>query len=490
MAGIGFSLKKMFTKETFSSRALGYVYSSFIAAGPWIISVISINFLLLLMKFVDINNTERDLFSATIVYSFLFSQILVAPFQLVVTRYISDKLYNKEYEAIRPTYIGINTIVFFLSLIVCVIFYYHVPLPLFYKFLSSCIFVLISMIWVVMIFLSAVKNYKLIGIAYILGGVVTVAFSLFFIENPLYFEEFSGSTNFLLSYVIGLSSIFIILLYTFFSTFHYGNPHTYDFIGYFGKHISLSLIGLLYTCGLWIDNILLWFSDFQVKVYDVFIFAPYYDNVIFLSYLTTIVSLVLFLVIIETEFYERYRSYFRKVNSAQTLKEIDKSKYKMIESLRYNLSYTFMVQLLVNITLVLLANPIFDLLNINYLIRDIFKITAIGALFNISSFIIILVLLYFEKRRSALLIAACFFISNMGFTLLFRTRPLQYTGYGFAVASAFTFVVALVPLVSYLRNVNYDTFALQPMYMQESHDLFVKIADFLNKRADKKRELK
>ena len=486
MAGIGFSLKKMFTKETFSSRALAYVYSSFIAAGPWIISVISINLLLVLMKLLDINNIERDLFSATIVYSFLFSQILVAPLQLVVTRYISDKLFNKEYDVLKPTFIGVNNIVSFLSVIVCVVFYANISLPLYYKILSSFVFILISMIWVIMIFLSAVKNYKLIGIAYILGGLVTVALSFYLIENPIVFNELGSSTNFLLSYVVGLSTIFIILLYTFFSTFHSGNPYTYDFIRFFGKHAVLSFIGLFYTCGLWVDNIIVWFSDYQVRVFDVFVFAPYYDNVVFLSYLTTIVTLVLFLVIIETEFYKTYKDYFGNVNSIQTLKEIEKSKHRMIETLSYHLIYTFMIQLLINITLVLLANPIFRLLNINYLIRDMFKITAIGALFNISAFIIILVLLYFEKRKSALLIAGCFFTSNTLLTLFFNTQPLKYTGYGFAIASAFTFFIALIPLFTYFKNINYETFALQPLYLREPNDIFVKIANRLNRRSDKK----
>lgn len=486
MAGIGFSLKRMFTKETFSKRALAYLYSSFIAAGPWIVSVLSINFLLVLMDFLQIENIERDLFSATIVYSFLFSQILVAPIQLVVTRYIADKLYNKEYDVVKPTYLGVNNIVFFASLLVSVVFYFNIPLPVYYKLLASFIFILVSMIWVIMIFLSAVKNYKLIGIAYVLGALTTVGLVFYFLENPIAFKEMTSLTNFLLSYLLGLSVTFIILSYTFFSTFRYGNPYKYDFVRSFGKHAVLSFIGLFYTCGLWVDNIIMWFTVYQVKVYDAFVFAPYYDNAVFLSYLTTIVTLVLFLVIIETEFYMTYRDYFGNVNSQQTLEEIDRSKETMIESLRYNLFYTFIVQLLVCISLVLLANPIFKFLTINYAIRDIFKVTTIGALFNISSFVIILVLLYFEKRKSALLVAFCFFSSNTLLTLFFRTQPLQYTGFGFALASAFTFVVALFPLLRYLKNINYETFALQPIYLTEPHNIFVVFADFLNRRCDKR----
>ena len=486
MAGIGFALKKVFQKDTFSNRALAYLYSSFIAAGPWIISVISINILLLIMKIANINSDERNLFSATIVYSFLFSQLLVAPIQLVVTRYISDKLYLQKYQIMRPTFIGVNNIVFSLSVIISIAFYFDKPLPMHYKILSAYLFIIISMIWVIMIFLSAVKNYKLIGIAYLFGGSLTVGLIFYFLENPIYFDEVQNATNFLLSYILGLSLIFIILLYNFFSTFFYGNSEKYDFIKYFGKYAVLSLIGLFYTSGLWIDNLIMWFSVYEVDIYGTFIFAPFYDNAIFLSYLTTIVTLVLFLVIIETEFYETYREYYGKVNSAETLKEINKAKDKMIESLKYNLFYTFMIQLLVCITVVLLANPIFKILQINYAIRDIFKFTTIGALFNISAFINILVLLYFEKKGKALSIAIVFFTLNTLFTLYFRPRSIDYTGLGFTIASAITYVFSTILLHTYFSKINYETFALQPIYLKKQKDVFAKVANKLNDYTEEK----
>lgn len=482
MAGIGFALKRMFNKETFSNRALAYLYSSFIAAGPWILSVISINFLLILMKIINVDALERNLFSATIVYGFLFSQILVAPIQLIVTRYLSDQLYKKNYYIIKPTFIGLNNIVFCLSVITCILFYYNKPIPIVYKILSSYLFVIISSIWVIMIFLSAVKNYKLIAKAYLFGGILSIALIFFLIENPIPFKEYPTSTNFLFAYVIGISLIFIMFLFNFFSTFHTGKSFKYDFIRYFGKFVSLGLIGLFYTTGLWIDNLILWFSDFKVVIAGTFIFAPFYDNALFLSYLTTIPSLVLFLVVIETDFFNTYKQYFGNANSAATFKVIQDSKNRMKESLNYNLFYTFMIQFLITITLVLLANPIFELLQINYFIRDIFKVTSIGALFNIFTFIFILVLLYFEKRGKALVVAFSFITLNGLLTYLFTKLPFEYTGYGFAIAAFLSFIIALIMLRGYMDNINYTTFALQPIYINEPDDVFVSFAKRMNEK--------
>ncbi len=480
MAGIGFTLKKMFQKETFSNRALAYLYSSFIAAGPWIISVISINALLMIMQILDVIAIERNLFSATIVYTFLFSQLLISPIQLLITRYLSDQLYEKKYEMIRPTFIGINKIVFFLSLIICTIFYWNKPIPIYYKIFSSYLFIVLSTIWILMIFLSAIKNYKLIIKAYLFGALVTIGLLFYLIENPIYFNEYQSATNFLIAYLLGLTTTLVFFLYSFFSTFEQRSIYEFDFIRYFNKHFSLCLIGIFYTAGLWIDNLIMWFSKFELTILDTFRFAPYYDNAIFLSYLTTIPALVLFLVLIETDFYLTYKQYFANANSPVTLKEIKKSENKMKKTLSDNLFFTFFTQLLISVTIVLLSTQIFNFLSINYMIRDIFKITTIGTLFNIMSFLLILIFLYFERKGNALFVAFSFFILNGIFTLIFKFLPIEYTGLGFTLASFISFMIASYILKKILKEITYTTFALQPIYIAEEKGIFVSISKFFN----------
>ena len=212
----------------------------------------------------------------------------------------------------------------------------------------------------------------------------------------------------------------------------------------------------------------------------------FYDNAVFLAYLTTIVTLVLFLVVIETEFYSTYKKYFENANSQETLNVIENSKNKMIESLKYNLFYTFTFQFLITLTLILFANPLSKILGINYFIRDIFKITALGAFFNISAFIIILILLYFEKRAKALIISICFFFTNTYFTIFFLNKPIEYTGFGFLIGSFITFILSLILLFNYFNNINYSTFALQPIYLTESKGFFTKVASKINSKSESK----
>lgn len=487
MAGIGFALKRMFKDDSFTKRGIAYIYSSFVAAGPWIISVVAINLLLFFMEALDVDVDERNLLSATIVYSFLFSQLIISPFQLVVTRYLSDKLYMSDYRYVRPSYMGFNQIIFSITLVVSVVFYYHKPLPIYYKIMSVYLFVIISMIWVIMIYLSAVKNYKLIVNAYLAGALISVGLMILLVRAPLPFGEVETASNFLFAYLMGLSVVFLIFLYNFLSTFFYGNGYKFDFLRYIDKFSSLFFIGLFYTSGIWIDNILMWFSKLSLVIHETYRFAPFYDNAIFLSYLTIIPSLVLFLVFVETDFYSTYKNYFQKANGAETYGKINTAYHRMKRSLNFNLFYSFEVQALITLTAVLLAKPIFKILKINYVIRNIFKITAVGSLFNILFFTVMLILLYFELKKRAMLVATCFFFSNLIFTIYFRSKGAEYYGYGFTISSIITFIFSMILYKTFMNRVNYVTFARQPIYIKETTGFFIRLSDRANRRAEAKR---
>ncbi len=219
MAGIGFTLKKLFQEETFTQRTKAYLYSALVAAGPWIAAVLTVNALVILSEWIIEENVQRDLFMGTIVYSFVFSQILTAPWQLIITRYISDKLYLKSYDFIKPSSIGLTKIVGFSNLLVALLFYGGKDLPVPYKLMSIMLFVMLSMIWIIMVYLSAVKDYGLISKAYIFGGGITLALGLALANYPLPFPEFRAGSNLLFAYLSGITFTLIILSYTFFGNF-------------------------------------------------------------------------------------------------------------------------------------------------------------------------------------------------------------------------------------------------------------------------------
>ncbi|AFS79503.1 putative transmembrane protein [Gottschalkia acidurici 9a] len=481
MAGIGFTLKRLFRDETYTNRGKAYIYSALVSAGPWIAAVVTVNIMLATMEVFLDNPLEKELFMGTIVYSFVFSQIITAPWQFIITRYISDKLYTEEYDCIRPSYIGINKIVFFLSFIIAVCFYINKPISIYYKVMSIYLFTILTMVWILMVYLSAVKNYELISKAYIYGGLISIGMTIFFLLNPIKFPSNVYSTNILFAYLLGISLTFAILLYSFLSTFYFGNNLEYDFIRYVNKFPSLFYIGLFYTVGLWIDDIIMWFSVVGVNAYETYHYAPIYDNAVFLAYLTTIPSTVMFLVSVETEFYDCYKKYYELANKTGTYEELLIAKNEMKKTLYGKLRHTFYVQLLITTTIILLSRQILSFLNISIVIRNIFRISALGAVFNIFALLIIIVLLYFESRVYAVIVSFIFLASNIIFTYLFSSSGLEYYGYGFTIGSFISLIIAMIFLSRFIKKLNFTTFSLQPLFVEEDTGIFIKISDTMNR---------
>ncbi|MBN4051037.1 MAG: hypothetical protein COA82_04410 [Alkaliphilus sp.] len=484
MAGIGFTLKRLFKKDTFIDRTKAYIYSGIVAAGPWIASVVTVNVMLWVSKKMLVSPSDRYLFMGTIVYSFIFSQILTAPGHFITTRYISDKLFSKEYVFIKPCFIGISKITFFAALFISLAFYYSKPLPLYYKFMAASLFIIISLIWVITVFLSAVKDYSIISKAFIGGGLISVCLSILLNYFPISFPLHLSASTMLLSYLIGMTVTYIIVFYSFLDSFYFGNKKNYDFIKYLNKTPSLFFVGLFYTLGLWVDNILMWYSEHGAIIYGTYRYAPLYDHAVFLAFLTIIPTMILFMVYLETEFYEVYKKYYSLVSIKGNYDDIVMAKNKMVELLYRHIVYVLENQTLITFTLIVLSGAIFSYLGYAILLRDIFRICALGTLSNAIMLVVLLVLLYFEARIQAVAVSIIFFASNLLFNLYFIPLGVAFYGVGYFLAALLSLVVSLVLLRVYLKNIIYLTFSKQPAFSVEDKGIFVSIAKRLNRNTE------
>lgn len=480
MAGIGFQLKALIKEDTLSNKANAYLYSAFVSSGPWIAGVVTVNILLFLAGQYLEGFEAQSLFLGTIVYTFVFSQILTAPWQMIITRYYSDCLYAKKYELIMPGFKGLNMIVFFSSILMVIVFYMNRPLPIYYKVMAAYLFIILALLWLIMVALSSIKDYKIITNAYLLGGVLSVALTIFLMENPINFPDYVYQSNILLAYLIGSTLTYLILLYAFYKVFHFGPTYVqFDFLAYLSKYPSLFFVGLFYTLGLWIDDILMWLGQLRVNIFDTYQYAPVYDNAVFLAYLTIVPTTVLFLVVIETSLYDKYKAYYGLVNGNGTINDIEMARQDLKRVVRKQLLHAFQIQFLITLTVVLLANPIFEILNLSILIRGIFRVTAFGALFNVFILNTIMIMLYFEARKKALQVAFVFLVSNGLFTYLFSNLGPDYYGYGFLVGSLISFVYGLWSQSKMLNHLTVETFLSQPLAEVKPKGVFVLVARLL-----------
>ena len=103
MAGIGFKLRSIMQKGTYSAQFAAYAYGAVISTGPWLISIISIGILNYLCQTV-LQEQERILFRTILVYTYMGSLVFTGPFYMATTRYLADRMYSNDYPAILPTF--------------------------------------------------------------------------------------------------------------------------------------------------------------------------------------------------------------------------------------------------------------------------------------------------------------------------------------------------------------------------------------------------
>ena len=66
--------------------------------GPFILCTIVIVAVLLFLNLMNVPFKEKELFIATVVYAFIFAQIIASGFKMIITRYISDMLYDEKFQ--------------------------------------------------------------------------------------------------------------------------------------------------------------------------------------------------------------------------------------------------------------------------------------------------------------------------------------------------------------------------------------------------------
>ncbi|WP_214802582.1 MULTISPECIES: exopolysaccharide Pel transporter PelG [unclassified Exiguobacterium] len=485
MAGIGFKLQKLFQEDYFSARLKAYAFAGLVTSGPWLIVIVTIALTQWLTTYLSIASfEERTTFNLTISYCFIFSQVILGIQQLVVTRYLADCFYEKRYKEIFPTFIGMTKMTIAIAAVFYVIFLTFSELPFLSNLLILILFLTINLIWVQFLFLSAAKFYQAVAYSF-LGGAAVSIISVLLIDRflmPYLTAPFATSmaltAGFTLGMLVTLFGLFTAMLLTF------PNRETKDpfsYLSYFDRHPALFWTSFLYNIGVWVSNWVIWFSEGGAVHLGTFRYHPVYDTAIFLSYLTVIPTMTIFVISVETRFYERYRVFYGYVNEGGTLQQINKAKGAMLLILRQELQRLVRNQGLFTLFVLIFASTLLSSLALSKETISIFQMTTIGAFSNAMVLVLTLLLLYFEDQRGACITSLLFFAVNGVFAV--ALAPFGYDGFGlsFALGSTVTFAYALIRLIQYVNEIDYHTFCrYEP---RERSTRFTRVGERLNRRS-------
>ncbi|HHJ20056.1 MAG TPA: histidine kinase [Gammaproteobacteria bacterium] len=455
MAGIGFELRKHLQKGSYTGMFQAYGYAGVISAGPWILSILGVMLIGVIGASLDIPTVEIRQFSTSVTWLMGTSLILTGLLQLMFTRFVADRLFEKHLDRISANLMGAIWLTTLVSGTLGLL-----SLPLFttesfsYQVLMVANFVVLSNIWIVVIFVAGAKHYRMIVLAFLFGYTLTVIAALGF--------RALGQEGLLLGLLIGHSLLLFLLLFRVLQDYPAIELARFDFLKKTQIHLPLIAIGFFYNLGIWIDKFLFWLTPATSEA----IVGPLrasliYDFPIFLAYLSIIPGMAVFLLKIETDFAQAYERFYDAVRGTASLREIEYQGNEMIIAVREGIYQIIKVQGMFVLILFLSGPYVIEWLDASQKYIHLYYIDLTGVAMQVLMLAILNVLFYLDKLKEALRLTTTLLISNALFTLVTLKMGPIYYGYGFGLSMTLTTFYGLYLLSKEMEDLEYKTFMMQ-----------------------------
>ena len=125
MAGIGVKLTNIYKKNTLTTDIIGMGYSTVVTIAPMLVVIGALVLMEYFLDFSSVDYVTRELFSCTVLYIFIFSLLTASPFNSVLSKYMSDVIYEETYEDILPCYYVGMLLNILLSSVLGIVFCVH-----------------------------------------------------------------------------------------------------------------------------------------------------------------------------------------------------------------------------------------------------------------------------------------------------------------------------------------------------------------------------
>lgn len=459
MAGIGVKLNKIYSKNTIASNLIGFGYSTVITIAPMFLVIGAVILMQLFLGFSGVGYVSRELYSCTVLYIFVFSLLSASPFNAVLSKYMSDIIYQDQYADILPCYytgLILNTVLSaLLGIPFCVHEFLVGKVEILFVFLGYCGYMALMFVFYSMLYLSICKVYKKISLFFLIGMSVTVVLSLLLVYvfhvSVIYAMLFSLDIGFLL-----IASLEYALIRSYFRD---NSGHYTEVLKYFRKYWPLVATNFCYTLGLYMHNFVFWCTEEHLVVARSFVCMPTYDMATCLAMFTNISASVIFISRVEMHFHERYRKYSEAVIGGRGM-DIRIAKQRMFEQLSDELINLVRIQFIVSVVVFFLCTIFLPRLGLGGLIMKIYPCLAAGYFILFTMYAAIIFLYYFNDLAGALITALCFTAVTLVASIVATGLPVIWYGIGLVIGAAVGWTVAYFRLRSMEKNMDIHIFCV------------------------------
>ncbi len=470
MAGLGIQLNKIFDKRSVAAALYGIGFSFVYTIAPMLVVIGCLFAMYKVLGFDTVGYLERETFSSSILYIFIFSLLTSAPFNSVLSKFQTDKIYEQRYEDIRPCiYVGTITNLTFSSMVAIPFYIYETivgGVPVYYVFTTYMGFLGLSLTFSTMVYNSILKQYKKISLYFICCMGVSFILSAIF----RFGLGFSITYSMLLSLTIGFLLIASLELANVLQYFPANSRNYKAVLHYYRIYWKLIVSNFLYTLGLFIHNFVFWTQPWHMVVRNTYVSNQPYDMASCLAMFTNISASVLFISRVEMHFHERYKDYTEAVIGGK-LDSIEKAKKRMFRGLSSQLLSLVHIQFIVSVIVYLVAIVVLPFMGFSGMVMEIYPQLAVGYFISYLMYSELLFLYYFDDLTGAILNGIIFAgVALIG--SIFSTRlPAIWYGAGFTAAAFAAFTFSYFRLRSVEKNLDNHIFCRGTVLKQVNSDM-------------------
>lgn len=453
MAGIGFELKRLYNKEGLTSKIVASVQSLFVIFGPYLINILLILLLIIISRSQNTDLTDFNNFMSIIVYGFLYSQIITSGSSIGMTKFVSDQMYEKNTTKLLYPFMITLAVTLFISMVITLVINHYFEID---KNILISIYFLYSLLIILRlqsIYLSALKNYKVLGLIY-LSTVVLILPIYYMVEaigfsNPVYV--------YLLSFILVMFLSVFSLMVVIYAMLPKQENCTKEYVRSLRKTRHVRLMNVFLTVSIFASVAIYWFAEGSVVSYELFRTNPRYDYTFFIANISLIPAMIYFVVNTETQLFIQVRRFFDTLNNNYPLSEVENEKEVLVSVIRKELQVFSVIQFAATLFFLLIAyiflGRSFDSDQLAVMSYYLF-----GSMLFIIIQIVTFVLLYMAAYKE---------VMYVGFSLLslvILTNSIAYQlGYVepalmLVYSAGFGLIIAILILERYLKNLYFNIY--------------------------------
>ena len=483
MAGIGFELKKLFVGSGVIRKMRAYAYAAVICSGTMILAVLLLLAVQAEARYFGISEHMREVLVVTMVYALFLSMLLSSGFQMYLSRYVADMMYQNRMDRVLPSLIGAS-----LTLMIPggILYGFAVStaaeLTLFQKILNWLLFTELIPVWLLMSYITAAKDYRAILVRF-LAGVLTAI-----LGGPLFrLLGVDPMTSLMLALTVGYGVMLAGMLRVLLRYFPSGRCSLLGYVAWFSQTPDLLLTGFLSMAGAFVHIILMWFSPLGAPVTGIFRQASLFDSAAFYAYLVTVPTNINFIVSVEVNFYTAYRRYFTAITDGGTMPDIRLARKQMERSMWQEINSLIVVQIFAMVLYMLFMRYFLSAIGFTADMLHMFRLMCIGYSLYCIGISLMMLQLYFNDRKGAMASAAAFFVFNAVGTLVSLRFGTLFYGAGVIVGGLAMYLVSFPRLNRYVKRIDYNVYCTQPVFNEITHDFWKELAARLEARAARRR---